>query len=48
MTRKEYINQVMDLATIFLRRDDHENYRKCVEIIADIIAEQYEYDAEHV
>lgn len=42
MTLKDKINEVMDLATIFLKRDDHENYRKCVELIADMIYENLE------
>ena len=37
MTLKDFINNTMDMATIFLNRGDHENYRKCVEIIADAI-----------
>ena len=37
MTIKEFINQAMDIAMEALRRDDHEAYRKCIEIIADAI-----------
>lgn len=37
MTLKDKINEVMDLAKIFLNRNDHENYRKCVELIADMV-----------
>ena len=37
MTLKDKINEVMDLAQTFLNRDDHDNYRKCVELIADMI-----------
>ena len=42
MTLKDKINEVMDLATIFLNRNDHENYRKCVELIADMVYENLE------
>ena len=37
MTIKEFINQAMDIAMEALRRDDHEAYRQCIEIIADAI-----------
>ena len=37
MTIKEFINQAMDIAMEALRREDHEAYRKCIEIIADAI-----------
>lgn len=46
MTLKDKINEVMDLATIFLNRDDHENYRKCVELIADMIYTSLESENE--
>lgn len=42
MTIQEFINEVMTMATIFLRRGDHENYRYCIELIADAIYEQYD------
>lgn len=42
MTRKEFINEAMDLATIALNRGDHEAYRKCIEIIADEIYRMHE------
>lgn len=41
-TLKEAVNEVMDLATIFLRRNDHENYSKCIQLIADMMYEAYE------
>ena len=42
MTIKAFINQAMDIATEALRRDDHEAYRRCIEIIANAIAEDLE------
>ena len=42
MTIKEFINKAMDIAMEALRREDHEAYRKCIEIIADAIAEDLE------
>ena len=42
MTLKDFVNQVMDYAEQFLRRGDHENYRKCIELIADAMYEAYE------
>lgn len=41
-TLKEAVNEVMDLATIFLKRNDHENYRRCVELIAEMMYQAYE------
>ena len=41
-TLKQAVNEVMDLATIFLKKNDHENYRKCVELIADMMYDAYE------
>ena len=42
MTLKDKINEVMDLAQIFLNRGDHENYRRCAELIADMVYETLE------
>ena len=39
MTLKEFINKAMDLATEALKADNHEVYRRCMEIIADAIYE---------
>ena len=39
MTLKQFINEAMDMAQILLNRGDHEGYRRCMEIIADAIAE---------
>ena len=41
-TLKEAVNEVLDLSEIFLRKGDHENYRRCIELIADIMYEAYE------
>lgn len=48
MTRKEFINKAMDIATEALRKDNHEAYQKCMEIIADAIYEMYEEQYEEV
>lgn len=42
MTLKDLVNQVLDLSEIALRKGDHENYRKCIELIADMMYEAYE------
>lgn len=42
MTLKDFVNQVMDYAEQFIRNGDHENYAKCVEIIADAMYQAYE------
>lgn len=44
-TAKDLINEILDLSEIALKRGDHENYRKCMELIADII---YEMNIEEV
>ena len=36
-TAKQMINEVLDLAEIAKRKGNHEAYRKCMELIADII-----------
>ncbi len=41
MTLKEFIDRVMETATVFLKRGDHENYQRCMTIIASAIAEKY-------
>ena len=46
MTRTEFINKAMDIATIALKRGDHEAYRKCIEIIADEIYRMHEVEEE--
>ena len=42
MTLKDFINGVMDYAEQFLRAGDHENYRRCIELIADAMYEAWE------
>lgn len=42
MTLKEFVNQVLDISEIFLAKGDHENYRRCIELIADAMYEKYE------
>ena len=42
MTLKEFINQALDYAEQFLRNGDHENYSKCIAIIADAMYEAWE------
>lgn len=42
MTLKDAINQVLDISEIALRKGDHENYRRCIELIADMMYEAYE------
>lgn len=34
---KDLINEILDLSEIALKKGDHINYRKCMELIADII-----------
>ena len=41
MTRKEFINEAMDIAKIALEQNNHEAYRRCMEIIADAIYEMH-------
>ena len=41
-TLKDYVNEILDISEEFIRRGDHENYRKCIELIADIMYEAYE------
>ena len=38
MTLKQFINEAMGMAQIFLKRGDHENYSKMMGIIADATA----------
>ena len=38
-TTKDYINELIDLSKIALNKGNHEAYRKCMELIADIIYE---------
>lgn len=38
-TAKDLINEILDLSEIALKKGDHINYRKCMELIADIIYE---------
>lgn len=38
-TAKDLINEILDLSEIALKKGDHTNYRKCMELIADIIYE---------
>lgn len=40
MTLKDFINQAMDIATVLLKKGDHEGYRRCMEIIADAIYQE--------
>ena len=42
MTLKEFVNRALDTAEVFLKRGDRENYRRCIEIIAEAMAEAYE------
>lgn len=42
MTLKDFVNQVMDYAEQFIRAGDHENYSKCIAIIADAMYEAWE------
>lgn len=37
MTLVDFVNKVMDLATICLNKEDHDGYRMCMELIADTI-----------
>ena len=39
MTLKQFINEAMDIAQQFLKNGDHENYSKCIAIIADALYE---------
>ena len=36
-TAKDLINEILDLSEIALKKGNHEAYRKCMELIADII-----------
>ena len=38
-TAKQLINEVLDIAEIAQKKGNHEAYRKCMELIADIIYE---------
>ena len=41
-TLKDFINEVLDISEEFLRRGDHENYQKCIKLIADAVYENLE------
>ena len=41
---KAKINEILDISEQFLRRDDHENYQKCIELIADLVYRYYEQE----
>lgn len=41
-TLKDYVNEILDMSEEFIRRGDHENYCKCIRLIADIMYEAYE------
>lgn len=36
-TAKQLINEILDIAEIAQKKHNHEAYRKCMELIADII-----------
>jgi hypothetical protein len=40
MTAKELISRILDLSEIALRNGNHEAYRKCMELIADIARDE--------
>lgn len=42
MTLKDFVNEVMTYAEKFLRDGDHENYSKCIQLIADAMYEAWE------
>lgn len=42
MALKDFVNQVMAYAEQFLKNNDHENYQRCIELIADAMYEAWE------
>lgn len=42
MALKDFVNQVMAYAEQFLINNDHENYQRCIELIADAMYEAWE------
>lgn len=39
---KAKVNEVLDISEQFLKRNDHENYQKCMLLIASMMYEYYE------
>lgn len=41
MTLKQFIEKALETAEKFQKSGDHENYRRCIEIIAEATADAY-------